>query len=70
VAVGEQETIDHAGQQVTALRLEPRLMRRIERRRAVVMTIWLSTDARRIPLRVLVDAGFGRVRAELRSYER
>ena len=34
------------------------------------MTIWLSDDDRRIPLRVIVDAGFGRVRLELTNYSR
>ena len=70
VAVGETESIDHRGAIRRAIRLEPRLMRRIERRRPIAMTIWLSDDARRVPLRVIVDAGFGRVRAELVGYSR
>ena len=53
-----------------AIRLEPRLMRRIERRRPIRMTVWLSDDDRKVPLRVLVDAGFGRVRADLVDYRR
>jgi hypothetical protein len=70
VAVAEAQTIEHQGRPITALRLEPRLMRRIERRRPVAMTIWLSADERRIPLRLFVEAGFGRVRAELVEYRR
>jgi hypothetical protein len=68
VQVGEVESIEHAGQSVSALRLEPRAMRRIERRRPVAMTLWLSADQRRIPIRALVDAGFGQIRLELRSF--
>ena len=45
-------------------------MRRIERRRPIAMTLWLSADDRRIPLRVIVEAGFGRVTLELREYSR
>lgn len=59
------DVIERGGLPVPALRLEPRLMRRIERRQPIAMTLWLSTDARRVPLRVLVEAGFGRVRLEL-----
>lgn len=68
VSTAERETIDRQGQRVAAWRLEPRLMRRIERRRAIAMTIWVSDDPKRVPLRAIVDAGFGRVRAELRAY--
>jgi hypothetical protein len=70
VQVGEVETIEHGGRAVPALRLEPRAMRRIERRRPIAMTLWVSADRRRIPIRALVDAGFGRVRLELRSFPR
>jgi hypothetical protein len=31
-------------------------------------TVWLSRDARRVPLALEVDAGFGHVRVELESY--
>jgi hypothetical protein len=50
---------------MAAIRVEPRLMRRIERRQPLSMTIWLSADGQRVPLRVIVRAGFGQVRAEL-----
>jgi hypothetical protein len=61
----EPETIAIRGRPTPAIRLEPRLMRGPERRRLVTMTVWLSTDSRRVPLRAIIDAGFGRVRAEL-----
>jgi hypothetical protein len=70
VAIGEVETIPYRGGSTEALRIEPRLMRRLERRRPLAMTVWLSQDERRIPLRILVDAGFGRVSGELREYRR
>jgi hypothetical protein len=68
VAVADAEAIEHRGRMTPTIRLEPRLMRRIERRRPVSMTIWLSADDRRVPLRIVIEAGFGRVRAELAEY--
>jgi hypothetical protein len=68
VSAAEVETIDHGGRRVQAIRLEPRLMRRIERRRPLSLTLWLSADPRRVPLRALVEAGFGRLRVELTEY--
>ncbi len=68
VAAAEQEMIEHRGRQTAVIRVEPRLMRRIERRRPISMTIWMSIDDRRMPLRVILEAGFGRVRAELTEY--
>ncbi len=70
ISAAATETIDLAGRPTAALRLEPRLMRRLERRRPIVLTVWLSVDERRVPLRVIVEAGFGRVRAELVDYRR
>ena len=70
VAVGEHEMLDVGGTQQPTLRLEPRLMRRIERRRPINMTIWLSADERRVPVRAFIDAGFGRVRLDLVDYRR
>jgi Protein of unknown function (DUF3108) len=68
LSIGETEEIEHNGRRVRALRLEPRVMRRLERRRAVAITLWLTADDRRVPLRALVDAGFGRIRLELTDY--
>jgi hypothetical protein len=66
--VGEVEAIAQEDRSVRALRLEPRVMRRLERRRPVAMTLWVTSDGRRIPLRALVHAGFGALRVELRNW--
>jgi uncharacterized membrane protein YhaH (DUF805 family) len=70
VAAGTIETIDLKGRSTRALRLDPRVMRRIERRRPLAASIWVSLDERRVPLRVVVDAGFGRVQADLAEYRK
>ncbi len=62
------ETIRVSGRDVEALRLSPRLQRRVEAREQLAATVWLSNDARRIPLVLDLDAGFGHVRVELESY--
>jgi len=63
------ESITYRGGRVNALRLEPRLLQRVQRRQPVALTAWLSLDERRIPLVVDVAAGFGRLRVELASYQ-
>ena len=68
VAVAEPETIAHRGQSTPVVRLEPRMTRRLEGGRPVAMTLWLSADGR-VPLRAVIQAGFGRIRAELRDYQ-
>jgi hypothetical protein len=70
VAVAEAETIQVGDATYSTTRLEPRLMRRIERRRPISMTIWLTGDERRVPVRAIVEAGFGRVRLDLVDYRR
>ena len=70
VSVAEFEAIEQRGTRLEALRLEPRVMRRIERRRPISITLWLSADERRVPLRALVDAGGGRIRLELKEHRR
>ena len=70
VSVAEVEEVEQRGARIRALRLEPRVMRRIERRRPIAITLWVSADDRRVPLRALVDAGFGRIRLELKEYRR
>jgi Protein of unknown function (DUF3108) len=70
VSVADKETIEVGGNTYRAIRVEPRLTRRIERRRPVTLTIWLSDDERRLPLRATIEAGFGRVRADLVDYTR
>lgn len=66
--VGDVEEIDHAGRRVRALRLQPVVDRRVERRQPASLTLWLSDDERRVPLVVEVSAGFGQVRANLVDY--
>lgn len=59
------ETIQWRGQQVRALRMRPALVQRVQRRAPPAIDLWLSADQRRLPLRIDVAAGFGRVRVEL-----
>jgi Protein of unknown function (DUF3108) len=68
--VGGIETVMHQGRPTTALRLEPHVVRRVERRRPLSVSIWMSVDERRVPLLADVAAGFGRVRANLVDYRR
>ncbi len=68
VTVPARETIEIDGAPVAALRVEPRFTARVQRRQAIESTIWLSDDARRVPLMVEVAAGFGRVRLKLVDY--
>jgi hypothetical protein len=68
VGVPARETITIDGAAVTALRVEPRFSARVQRRQAIASTLWLSDDARRVPLMVEVAAGFGRVRLKLVDY--
>ena len=63
-AAGE-ETIAFSGRTAPALRLECTVEQRIQRRRPVAFTVWLSVDQRRMPLAASMDAGFGRFRLEL-----
>lgn len=67
---GVEETVDHRGQAVRARRFAPTLQQRIERRRPLDIRVWLSVDERRVPLIIEIDAGFGRVKAELVDYRR
>lgn len=59
------ETIEWRGRQVRALRMRPTLVQRVQRRAPPRIDLWLSDDERRLPLRIDVAAGFGRVRVEL-----
>lgn len=68
VSVPARETITVNGAAVSALRVEPRFTARVQRRQAIESTLWLSDDARRVPLMVEVAAGFGRVRLKLVDY--
>ena len=66
--VGGSERIAVNGHDVDAIRLEPRIRQRVDRRQPVTSTVWLSADARRIPLKVIVVAAFGRITLELTAY--
>ena len=59
------ETIEWQGRQVSTLRMHPALVQRVQRRAPPEIDLWLSADDRRLPLRIDVAAGFGRVRVEL-----
>lgn len=65
-----RETIAVQGQQVSAIRAEPKMRRRAERRRPIQASIWFSDDERKVPLALDLDAPFGRVRLELVGYKR
>jgi hypothetical protein len=62
------ESITVEGRAMPVVRLEPRIVQRVVRRRPLEMTVWLSHDSRRIPVRADVSAGFGQLRLDLLSY--
>jgi hypothetical protein len=70
IEVTGRETITVQGRQVRAVKLDPRIRRRVERRRPVTAVLWLSDDERKVPLLMDIEAAFGRVRLELISYSR
>lgn len=69
VVVGGREMVALPDGDHEALRITPRVSARVERRQPVQVTMWMSTDGRRLPLIVEVEAGFGRVRLKLVHYE-
>jgi len=68
VTVTGRENVEAMGVSQPAFRVEPVLTARVQRRRALRATIWLSADARKLPLVADVEAGFGRVRLKLVDY--
>ena len=70
LTVTGRETIAVQGRPVTAVRVDPRIRRRVERRQPIRAVLWLSDDERKLPLAMDIDAAFGRVRLELISYRR
>ncbi len=68
LSVDGRENIRVQGRDVDALRITPRLQRRVEEREQLSAVLWLSNEPRRVPLAVDLDAGFGHVRVELESY--
>jgi hypothetical protein len=68
-SVRGREAIVVQGQTRQAIRLEPRIEHRVERRAPPSATVWLDTESTHLPLAVEVDAAFGRVRMELTRHE-
>jgi hypothetical protein len=70
LTVAGRETITVQGREVSAIRVDPRIRRRVERRHPIAAVLWLSDDERKLPLAMDIEAAFGRVRLELISYTR
>lgn len=68
IVVGPPETISVQGRAQPALRIQPRLTARLQRRQGIDATIWISADQRRLPLQADIAAGFGRVLLKLVDY--
>jgi len=68
LSVDGRENVRVQGRDVDALRITPRLQRRVEEREQLRAILWLSNEPRRIPLALDLDAGFGHVRVELEGY--
>ena len=68
LAVAARERITVQGREMTTIRLEPHIRRGAALRRTAVATLWVSDDARKLPVALDLDAGFGRIRLELVSY--
>jgi MYXO-CTERM domain-containing protein len=64
------ERVSYQGRLVDGLRVEPKITARLQRRRPIEATLWLSADDRAVPLVLEISAGFGSFRAELASYRR
>ena len=69
VAAHGVETIEVRGRRVEALRLAPRVSASGGRQRTLSVTLFTTPDARRVPLLLLIDAGFGSFRLELTRYD-
>jgi hypothetical protein len=68
ITVGPAETIDTLSGPQLAYRVQPALTARVQRRQAIDATIWISADARRLPLQADITANFGRVLLKLVDY--
>jgi hypothetical protein len=53
---------------VDADRARVTIERRLQRRQPIAATVWLTRDAKRLPVRLEVSAGFGALRVELVDY--
>ena len=68
ITVGPVETIDTASGPQPAFPVRPEITARVQRRQGIDATIWISADARRLPLQADITAGFGRVLLKLVDY--
>ena len=66
--VARRERISVNGREMDALRLEPQMRRGAAPRRSGTATLWVSDDARKLPVALDLAAGFGQIRLELVSY--
>jgi len=63
------DTIMVQGRSRQAIRIDPRIEHRVERRMPPAAVVWLDAGAPHVPLAIDVDAPFGKVRMELTRYE-
>jgi hypothetical protein len=68
IEVTGEEIVDGPNGPQAAFSVQPRITTRVQRRQGVDATIWISADARRVPLAADITAGFGRVRLKLVDY--
>lgn len=68
ISVAPVEHVEIQGRSQPALPVRPRVTTRIQRRQGIDATIWISADARRVPLQADITAGFGRVLLKLVDY--
>lgn len=68
ITVGPLETLDTASGPQPAFPVRPEITARVQRRQGIDATIWISADARRVPLQADITAGFGRVLLKLVDY--
>ena len=66
--VGRDETVTLDGQAQYAAKLALHLESRLAARPPLEITVWLSRDARKVPIVIDVRADFGSFRAELVDY--
>jgi hypothetical protein len=69
VGVAGPDTIVVQGRRRRAIRIDPRIDHRVERRAPPSATVWLDPDAAHVPLAVDITAAFGTVRLELTAYD-
>ena len=63
------EPVTVGGRRVSAFKVVPRVGSSRDPRRAVQATLWISQDARRVPLVLEVETAFGAFRADLDAYQ-